>query len=294
VPTEEKIRAFLLGMADAETEQTIEEGILDGTVASDDLQAIEEELIDEHVFGRLSPDEERSFHASFLVNPERRDKLSFSRAIQRYTMERAQAVREKRPFPGGFSRLILAASLSVSGLAAIAVVWLEIRDARMSREMAVVSRTSDERQRLLASLAEEQRQRVSGAENAAKASSGAPSTPAAIPAVEPGVQLRPGVRRDVEAIPVLQVPSQAGAVRITLQVAFKPEGGLREELLRGGSERVWTQELSSAAQAVADGITTIYLPARLLSPGDYQIRLKDLASDPSDEGDLYAFRVSRR
>jgi hypothetical protein len=95
-------------------------------------------------------------------------------------------------------------------------------------------------------------------------------------------------------VPVLAVARAAGAVRITLELAFQPTGGLREDLLRGSGERVWTQELPSATEAVVQGMTTIYLPAELLSPGDYRIRVRDLASDASDEGDVYAFRVSRR
>jgi hypothetical protein len=296
VPTEENIRAFLLGMADSKTEETIEEGILDGSVATDDLLVIEEELIDDHVFGRLAPNEELAFHASFLINQERRDGLNFSRAMRKYAIEHAPGLRgRQRWWLGRFPRLVLAASLSVSGLAAITVVWLGIRDARLSRELANVSRTSDERQRLLTALEDEQRQRAiaDAGKIAAVAPAPAQAAPVAIPAPEPGIQLRPGVRRRVEAIPVLHLRDKAGAVRITLELAFDPQAGLREELLRAGGERIWTQELSSTAQTAGRGETTIYLPAQLLSPGDYQIRLKDLATDASDEGDVYAFRVSR-
>ena len=297
VLTEDTIRTFLLGMADSETEKTIEEGILDGSVASDDLLVAEEELIDDHVFGRLSGGEERSFHANFLINQDRKDKLGFSQAMHRYAMERAPGTRAQKRFwlGGGFSRLVLAASVSVSGLAAITVVWLGIRDARLSRELALVSRTSDEREQLLASIQEEQQQRASAVEDSAKVATVAPApiAPVPTPAAEPGIQLRPGVRRGVEAVPVLHVRGQAGAVRSTLELAFNPQGGLREDLSRTGGERLWTQELPSSAETADQGETTLYLPAQLLTPGDYQIRLKDLSSDASDEGDVYAFRVSQ-
>ena len=297
VPTEDTIRAFLLGMADSETEKTIEEGILDGSLASDDLLVLEEELIDDHAFGRLSSEEERSFHANFLINQERKDKLGFSHAMRRYAVERAPGARARKRFwPGeGFSRLVLAASLSVSGLAAITVVWLGIRDARLSRELALVSRSSDERQRLLTSIQEEQQRRASAVEDSTRAPAAMPSPSAAVPspAAEPAIQLRPGVRRGVEAVPVLHVRDQAGAVRITLELAFNPQGGLREDLSRTGGERLWSQELPSSAETADHGETTLFLPAQLLTPGDYQIRLKDLSSDASDEGDVYAFRVSR-
>lgn len=298
MPTEETIRAFLLGTADPEAEKAIEEGILDGSVAGDDLFVIEEELIDDHVFGRLSPDEERSFDVNFLVNQERRDRLGFSRAIRKYALERPSGARkQKRPWLGRFPRLVLAASLSVSGLAIVSVAWLGIRDARLSRELALVSRTSDERQRLLNSMEEQQMQRMTAPE--ATVAQLPPATPSATaptpnPPAEPAIQLRPGVRRGIEAVPVLHVATQTGAVRITLALAFKPQAGLREELARAGGERIWSQEVPSAAATTALGATTLYVPAQLLSPGDYQLRVKDLSGDPSDEGDVYAFRVSRQ
>lgn len=297
VLTEDTIRTFLLGMADSETEKTIEEGILDGSVATDDLLVAEEELIDDHVFGRLSGEEERSFHANFLINQDRKDKLGFSHAMRRYAMERAPGSRAQRRFwlGGGFSRLVLAASVSVSGLAAITVVWLGIRDARLNRELALVSRANDERERLLTSIQEEQRQRASAVEDSVKASAAVPSASAPVPspAAEPAIRLRPGVRRGVEAVPVLRVEGPAGAVRITLELAFKPQGGLREELSRVDGKRLWSQEFSSPAETVSEGAATVFVPAQLLSPGDYRIRLQDLSSDASDEGDDYAFRVSR-
>ena len=56
-------RAFLLKMADAETETAIEEAILDGSIDLAYLGQIEEELIDDSLFGRLS--DEESIHFTF-------------------------------------------------------------------------------------------------------------------------------------------------------------------------------------------------------------------------------------
>ena len=288
VPTEPEIRAFLLGLSDAETEKTIEESLLDGSIAGDDMWVIEEELIDDHVFGRLSLEQESAFHTSFLASQERNDKLSFSRAIHQYAQEHPSAGRVRQGiFFGLNSRFVLASGLALFGLVAATAGWFGIRDARLSRELAQVSRASDERQRLLDSLMEEQKQPT-------RPTNASPvQNPAALNSeILPGIQLRPGVRRGLEAVPVIHVGGHASVIRITLELGFTPEGGLHEELLHAGGARIWIQELTSAGPVVSHGATTIYVPAQLLTPGDYQVRVKDLSA-PSDEGDVYAFRVSR-
>lgn len=292
MPTEATIRRFLLGMADGDAEKTIEEGILTGLVPTEDMALIEEELIDDHVFGRLSAEEETAFHARFLCNPERRSRVEFSRALQEYAGKQAPAPRQRSFSIGAIPRFALAASVGLFGVITLSAAWLEMRNIRLGRELAGVSRTSDERQRLLAALMEQEKQRaaqgdhagLTGGEPAAE-SKAAPTAGAA------GIQLRPGVKRGVEAIPVLHVTGEAGAVRITLELAFNPADGLREELFHAGGERIWDQELTSAGPVVAHGETTVYVPSQLLTPGDYQIRVKEL-SDASDDGDVYAFRVS--
>jgi hypothetical protein len=292
VPTEQAIRAFLLGMSDPQTEATIEQGVLDGSILTDDLWMIEEELVDDHVFGRLSPEQETAFHRSFLTSAERKDKLSFSRALHKYAQEHASAAPARRRFFFGMNyRFALATGFALLGLVAATAAWFGIRDARLTRQLAQVTTAANEQQRLVASLIEEQKQRATQTNPAAAPP--APSTPASNPSPEPGIQLRPGVRRGVESIPVLHIAGQPTVVRITLELAFQPAAGLREELLRANGQQIWSQELTPAAPLASHGATVIYLPAQLLTPGDYQLRLKDLSAGPTDEGDVYAFRVTR-
>ncbi len=293
MPTEATIRRFLLGMTDPEAEKTIEEGILSGVLSTEDVALIEEELIDDHIFGRLSPEEETAFHAKFLIVPERRSLVAFSRAMQEYARKHAPPRRQGAFSMGYIPRFALATSFALLGVVTLSVAWLETRNIRLVRELAGVSQTSDERQRLLASLMEQEKQRTALPERASAVGGVAAESKAIPSAVMSGIQLRPGVRRGVEAIPVLHVAGEPGAVRITLELAFNPSDGLREELFHAGGKRIWNQELSSAGPVVAHGSTTVYVPSQLLTPGDYQIRVKDLSGDASDDGDVYAFRVSR-
>lgn len=295
MPTEIMIREYLLGMSDSEAEKTIEEGILSGSPAAEDLMLAEEDLIDDHVFGRLSAEEEAAFQANFCLSPERQTQLAFSRAMQKYILRKAPA-RPRLSFSiGALPRFALAASFALLCVVAAGAAWLEIRNVRLGKELAGVSRTSDEQQRLLALLMEQEKQRAAQTGPAGTVAGGAAAPGAAVstPEVTPGIHLRPGVKRGIEPIPVLRVAGEAGAVRITLDLAFEPGDGLREELFHAGGARIWDQELSSARPVVAHGSTTVYVPSQLLSPGDYQIRVKDLSGDASDEGDVYVFRVSR-
>jgi hypothetical protein len=288
-------------MSDAETEKIIEEGILDGSIGSD-LLLIEEELIDDYVFGQLAPDEERSFEAKFLTSKERRDSLNFSRSITKYALERARSVRvlQRRQFLGILRvatvewKVLL---LTALGSIVLAAVWFGVRDMSLSRELAKTTRTSEERERLLDSLVEEEKGRSSVASTAGKASAEASFQPLPAPNAQlgPSIRLAPGITRGIERVPVLHLAGHSRVVWITLELPFEPEGGFREELLRADGERIWSQEFTAPGAMVSQRTTTIALPAQLLSPGDYQIKFKEVSTGgASDGGEGYVFRVTKK
>src|ERR1700756_2766000 len=119
-------------MSDPESEKTIEESILDGSISTDDLWVIEEELIDDQVFGQLSPEHERAFHASFLTTQERKDKLDFSLAIRKYALEHASGGNARQRFWFGMNyRFALASGLALLGVVAATAGWFGVQDARL-------------------------------------------------------------------------------------------------------------------------------------------------------------------
>jgi hypothetical protein len=78
------LRRYLLGDAtDQERERVEEQLMTDRQYFSHFLEA-EEILIDEYVNGALGPGESETFETYFLRAPERRDKLAFSRSLNRY------------------------------------------------------------------------------------------------------------------------------------------------------------------------------------------------------------------
>ena len=92
MPTEKQHREFLLGMSDPDAEHVIEVGLLDGTLDVDNLRCVEDELIDDYVFGQLSGQEEAYFLRHFLCTKDRKDKVAFSRSIHKFASSESAVV----------------------------------------------------------------------------------------------------------------------------------------------------------------------------------------------------------
>jgi hypothetical protein len=297
--SDDKFRAFLLGSADRETEAEIEVGILDGSVDTEHLQQVEEELIDDHLFGRLSPEEERFFRSEFVSSRERAGKVEFARALLQHAVQWAPESR-RRAAVGRLPRwMAMPWSLPLAGTlvcALLAALWLGVYDLRLSRELAQAAQANDEHERVIASMTEEQKRRTSSSKGSNEP---AGSGPTAIPgseraAVQPIFRLSPGASRGLAAVPVLNLSRQESAVCIVLELPFDPIGTLREELLSSEDKTIWSQQFSSANGISNHGSTNIVLPAALFATGEYRLRAE--ASSPGEKpGNVatYLFRVRR-
>ena len=91
----------------------------------------------------------------------------------------------------------------------------------------------------------------------------------------------------------LFVPAGAELVRITLHVPDAPDGAMREELLNFDRRRIWSQELKTSAAEMKSGSLTLLVPAYLLTPDDYLIKLSRETPDKPEEVATYSFRVPR-
>src|ERR1700728_1476164 len=205
MPADETLRAFLLGMSEQVVMNHIEEGILDGSISPDGILLIDEELIDDYVFGRLSPDEVKHFEARFLVDHERRNKIRFSRSIHEHVLNQgrrasapvhwplprissaAPSPATPRPLsPGRAGASWRFALVAVLVCFVIATAWLELRTIRLSRELAESARVGDERAGLLTSLMNREKQLASETGPVDRSTiKTAPSTAAGIPQPEP-------------------------------------------------------------------------------------------------------------
>jgi hypothetical protein len=79
---------YLLGLLSDEARKAIETDILGNEGMFAEVLIIEDELTDEYVGGKLSPDERANFENHFLAAPERRENLRFAQALNRYVKTR--------------------------------------------------------------------------------------------------------------------------------------------------------------------------------------------------------------
>lgn len=81
----EEIRGYLLGTLSQGVQQRLEERLLTEDSFYEELLLAEEELIDDYVNDVLNDDARLQFEQHFLATPERRQKLRFALAFNRYT-----------------------------------------------------------------------------------------------------------------------------------------------------------------------------------------------------------------
>jgi hypothetical protein len=79
-----ELRQYLLGDLTEEARRRVEQRLLTEPDFLEELLAGEEELVDEYVGDELSDDERLKFERHFLCTKERRQQLSFARALSRY------------------------------------------------------------------------------------------------------------------------------------------------------------------------------------------------------------------
>jgi hypothetical protein len=72
-----------------------------------------------------------------------------------------------------------------------------------------------------------------------------------------------------------------------------PDGILREELFTADHQLKWSQELRPPDSAGKSRSVSLFIPAYLLTPEDYQIVVQLKADSSTEEIASYSFRVSR-
>jgi hypothetical protein len=247
----------LLGIASKEDEQRTEEAILAGDVNSADIDTLEDRLIDDFIFGDLSPDEERAFTAHFLSTEERRQRLNFARALMRYVQNQPSVAPEigRDSLRSGAQRSTLpwprstVAALAASILLACLVGFQQII---LHRKAQTAESAQNEIITLQSDLADRD------------------SRPPADSAQEVHFVL-PRVERDALHPTVLHIPLQARLVWIDLHLILPSTGTYTVELIKA-NQRLWSQELGASEGPTADK-SIIVLPAYLLTSGQYLIQL---------------------
>src|SRR6266567_3169579 len=80
----DRVRRHLLGQLDDRQREELDQKLLTDEEMFEELLIAEDELVDEYLTQRLSPDEVAKFEQHFLSTTERHEKLKFGRALNQY------------------------------------------------------------------------------------------------------------------------------------------------------------------------------------------------------------------
>jgi hypothetical protein len=317
----DSIRRYLLGGLSEQEREQVEQRLM----ADDDLYQrlllAEDDLIEEYISGTLSERDQANFSRRFLQVPELRQDVRSIMVLRKYALETAPQVPINHspaapPFSPFdrlkkfFMRPALGVAFAAALLAAILVaVWLAAQNSQLRKEVEQLQarqmsqptpqpglreELAAERLRNEQLSAELLRQQELLAEESRKLQQ-AQSTLA--PKHDSGSGLRAvfafalgtGAVRESGELKKVSVPPDAREVRIRLDLAAADYRSYRAVLQTVEGREVFP---SRGLRASAGMFLQLRIPAKLLTPGDYQIRLSGVSpSGEAEEIDSYYFRV---
>jgi anti-sigma factor RsiW len=267
----QEMKNYLLGTLDAERRAALEESILGDDGVYEELLVTEAELIDQYLGNNLSPSERNQFETNFLNTAERQRNLQFGRLLRRYLnsqpapvspAEIPVAVRQTElpapaknfvPFVGGTFARTATLAVSAAVIVSIGIILLTCWFATRNPQQRVVQEDSSQ----------------------------------TVP-----VALTPGTLRSEDAgTQRVQVPPRGARVRLEMQVSNENFHNYKSELFRENASLQTADELRAEKKG-EQRIVPWTITGEVLSPGDYQVRLKGVLDSGHDEFiDNYSFRV---
>ena len=178
------------------------------------------------------------------------------------------------------------AFIAVAASVLLAVLaGLELTKLRQQTEVA--QETRNELTRLRAGLAADNRRAAQVVGPSAGISSGSADAVDRMPVIDVAT-----ATRDVVP-PKFRVPATALFARIDWKLSEPLAENYREVLLSGTGKKLWAQEFPAVTLSPANR-STIVLPASILAPGIYHLRLdRETTGGQFDESADYVFRVVR-
>jgi hypothetical protein len=241
------MREYLLGYLSDEKRADLESRYFEDDEMYDRLLDAQFDLIDAYAAGGLTPDERRRVEGRLLAGPGGLRQLLLARAIQR------RARIERPPLAAGWPgtswagrQMAAIAILSLGTLSALG--WLGIENQRLRRALD---------------------DRPSAAGPASQAPSTPPPKPGDAGVMVAEITLTARVLRSDTGIPVAVVAPGARVARVSL-ATDDTASTFAAAVEKAGVGRVWTQTPVIPRDG---GGVELWLPADLLSAGDYEILL---------------------
>lgn len=262
-----RIREYLLGQSTSDNAALVEERLLTDDELYQEVLIVEDELIDQYVAGLLTESEKESFEKYFLAAPERREKLRFARNLKKY-VSRTEV---ERTSPAGDANIAPEPKAAIAtpsraprrfwpwsnpilsySLAAAAVIVLAVAGVMLFRQLNAP---------------------VGGGKTLA-------------------VELVPGLSRGDERTKEIAVPADIAIVQLQLRIPNIPGYQTYRGLLQTNDAREISRQDNLPRDPASNDRITYQVPASLLKPGNYNLKLRGLNQQGEyEELARYWFRV---
>jgi hypothetical protein len=306
---EATLRQYVLGELDEEARIELEERLVTEPDLFELLGPTEDELTEEYMENVLSATERTGFEGHFLINEERRWQLGFLGLLKDHTAtmvtDRGEqpdvsladprvAVQPWATVAATFGSLranpVWVGSLAASvAILLSGTVWFVLRSTNLEDELgrlrvehevaqreqrglqSRVDRLSTQAQALQTKLESERQQRETIEARASDVQTqGTRPTRAQAP---PLFVLATGLLRSEGSVTRIAIPPDAPLIRLRLELPSDDYPLYRAVLYDAQAEEMWAQSKLTARAGGGRAAVTIILPAQLLPPGDYQIKL---------------------
>ena len=323
INNEKLIAQYLLGDLHEEQQVGIEDRAFQDEEYLATITAVENDLIDDYVRQELSETERRKFETKFLASAERRKRVDFARAFVKVAAEstvvaqkakRTSPVSWRESFEAFIRGLNPAARFAFAAAVLLILLggaWLMTETLRLRGQLTQLeAKNQTERQslqqqmeterrrneELAARLNQEKQQREQSEESLRQFSETTETTTPAPRAIVASLTLLSGLARGEGKKPKLLLPKDARLVR--LQIGIDPEEPYKTfsaELRTVAGRQIWTRDnLAASARRGARAIV-LTLPATVLKPGDYELKLSGVAEGGRTEDvGFYYFAVQKK
>ena len=282
----ETIRAYLLGqLPESETERLDELTFVDDGYA-ERVRAVEHDLVDAYVRGELAGAVLEQFRSRYLTTPRRQEAIRFARALQSLdvhstgdlSLDPGRAPATAVPKTRRWRDLL---PIAAAVVLAVAGVWLAL-DNRALRERATSAEIERDRQ-------------LREAEAPRTPDTAPPSTGGAPPPVTVATLVLTPQLRSARQQPTLTLTGSGGDVAVQLELEPVDYPAYEAALVAAGGDRIAWRSDRLTARTVGDRQRLdVGLPAALLTPQDYLIRVTGVPARGAPEivGE-YRFTVAR-
>ena len=306
---------YLLGELPENEQIQIEDRAFQDPAVTEEILAVEQDLIDEYVREGLTSDQRRRFESHFLGSAERRNKVKFARTLDIVLSDsikdKSASIREAAPNVSkgtGFWSFLTRPAFAYSFAAAALLLvlfggWMLVQSLRLRSELTRLQAANEsqnaQQKRLEDDLAGERarNEQLQGELNqlpTPNSNSNEP-TPAKSP-VSIALTLLPGVSRSSGSTPQVTVGKDVNTVRVHIGIDPADDfQSYRLELNNSQGQTVLTVNKLKARSLSSGRTAVVLVPATILKSENYEVALQGINNNGSAEPlGFYYFRVIKK